>query len=264
MKREVFRKEALERLSSPEQLDLLMPVTSSRAWFALAGIGLLLVMGIVWGVFGNVETTVEGTGLLMRQQGFQWIVAPRAGEVADVFVDADSEVKPGDLLLTFMQAGAEDALESTEIRAPSAGRVLDANVRPGSIVGAGESLVSIESPEAPLHAVIYVPAADGFKVQPEMSVRLLPATASRQGVVFLRGRVKSVARFPTTNAQLMYSLQNEEWVSSLLRLGPTLEIVVDIPSRRPLTELYSGTPCDASIIVAKHRPIQFLLPAFSN
>jgi hypothetical protein len=97
-----------------------------------------------------------------------------------------------------------------------------------------------------------------------MDVRILPATATRQGAVFLRGRVKSVARFPATHAQLMFSLQNEEWVNSLMRLGPTLEVVIDIPSRRPLTELYSGTPCDASIIVAKQRPIHFLLPATGN
>jgi hypothetical protein len=62
----------------------------------------------------------------------------------------------------------------------------------------------------------------------------------------------------------MYSLQNEEWVSSLLRLGPTLEVIIDIPSRRPLTELYSGTPCDASIIVTKQPPVNFLLPSSSN
>jgi multidrug efflux pump subunit AcrA (membrane-fusion protein) len=264
MKREVFRKEALERLSSPEQLDLLMPVTSSRAWFALAGIGLLLVMGLAWGIFGRVETTVEGTGLLMRQQGFQWIAAPRAGEVAEVFVDADSQVKQDEVLLTFLQAGPDESLQPTEIRAPAAGRVLDTNVRPGSVVGAGESLISIESPESPLQAVVYVPAADGFKVQPDMNVRILPATAIRQGAVFLRGRVQTVARFPATNAQLMYSLQNEEWVSSLLRLGPTLEVIIDIPSRRPLTELYSGTPCDASIIVTKQPPVNFLLPSSSN
>ena len=109
--------------------------------------------------------------------------------------------------------------------------------------------------------MVYVVAADGFKVQPDMDVRILPATATRQGAVFLRGRVQSVARFPATNAQLMYSLQNEEWVNSLLRLGPTLEIMIDIPSNRPLTELYSGTPCGASIIVAKQRPVHFLLPA---
>lgn len=264
MKREIFRKEALERLSSPEQLDLLMPVTNSRSWFALAGIGLLLLMGLIWGIFGTVETTVEGTGLLMRYQGFEWVAAPEAGEIIDVMVDSDSEVRAGDLLVMYVPTGAENSSEPAELRAPAAGRVLDAKVRPGSFFAADELLVSIESPEAPLQAVVYVAASDGFKVHPEMDVRILPATAAHQGDVFLRGRVQSVARFPSTHAQLMYSLQNEEWVNSLLRLGPTLEVIIDIPSNRPLTELYSGTPCDASIIVDRQRPIRFLLPAFAN
>ena len=38
----IFRKVALERLSSPEQLDQLMQVTSPKGWLALAGLGALL------------------------------------------------------------------------------------------------------------------------------------------------------------------------------------------------------------------------------
>ena len=36
MQNKLFRKVALERLSSPEQLDQMMTVTSLRGWIALA------------------------------------------------------------------------------------------------------------------------------------------------------------------------------------------------------------------------------------
>src|SRR4030042_3066407 len=150
MNRQVFRKEAIERLSSPEQLDLLTPVTSGRGWIALTGVGLLLLMGILWGIFGSVETTVEGSGLLMRYAGFRWIVAPEAGQVANILVDADSPVKEGDPLLTLSKTEADGTPKSAEVLSPRSGRVLDVNVMPGSSVTAGESLLSIESPEAPL------------------------------------------------------------------------------------------------------------------
>lgn len=60
----LFRKQALERLSSPEQLDQLMQVVSPRSWLLLAGLGLLLIAVLLWGWFGNISTTVQGRGVL--------------------------------------------------------------------------------------------------------------------------------------------------------------------------------------------------------
>ena len=40
MTRQIFRKAALTRLASPDQLDQLMQVTSPRSWIALAGFAL--------------------------------------------------------------------------------------------------------------------------------------------------------------------------------------------------------------------------------
>src|SRR5262249_6294354 len=46
-----FRKTALDRLSSSEQLDRLLQVTSPRGWIALVGLGLLLAASLLWGIF---------------------------------------------------------------------------------------------------------------------------------------------------------------------------------------------------------------------
>ena len=60
----LFRKVALERLSLPEQLDQLMAVTGPRGWIALAGIGLLLLIAILWSVLGRVATRVSTANLV--------------------------------------------------------------------------------------------------------------------------------------------------------------------------------------------------------
>ena len=38
----LFRKSALEKLSSPERLDVMMQITSPAAWLALAALGAVL------------------------------------------------------------------------------------------------------------------------------------------------------------------------------------------------------------------------------
>ena len=48
----IFRKEALERLSSPEQLDQLMKIVTPRSWLPLVTLGGLLGMGLLWSFFG--------------------------------------------------------------------------------------------------------------------------------------------------------------------------------------------------------------------
>ena len=64
MQRQIFRQVALERLSSPEQLDQLIPITSSRGWLALAGLIAIIIAALVWSFVARLPTQVAGQGLL--------------------------------------------------------------------------------------------------------------------------------------------------------------------------------------------------------
>ena len=61
----IFRKEALERLSSPEQLDQLMTIVTPRALLPLLALGGLLGCGLVWSVVGRIPVTTTGQGALV-------------------------------------------------------------------------------------------------------------------------------------------------------------------------------------------------------
>ena len=54
---DLFRKKSLERLSSPEQLDDYIRVTTPPVWIVLIAVVVLLAGMIVWASFGVV--TVE-------------------------------------------------------------------------------------------------------------------------------------------------------------------------------------------------------------
>lgn len=64
-KSNIFRKEALERLSSPEQLDQLMQIVTSRSWLPLAALSGLLACGLVWSFVGRISVTTSGKGALV-------------------------------------------------------------------------------------------------------------------------------------------------------------------------------------------------------
>lgn len=81
----IFRQVALDRLSSPEQLDRLITLASPVGWAALAAIAAVLAAVVAWGVFGTVPTRVEGQGILVLRGGQVFdAAAPSAGTLASV------------------------------------------------------------------------------------------------------------------------------------------------------------------------------------
>lgn len=57
----LFRKESMERIQSPEQLNDYMHVTNPTVWVALAAVILLLVGMLVWGSVTYLNSYVSGT-----------------------------------------------------------------------------------------------------------------------------------------------------------------------------------------------------------
>jgi HlyD family secretion protein len=91
----IFRKVALERLSSPEQLDQLVQVTDPRGWLALAGLGALLLAAIGWGVWGSIPTEAQGEGILLRQGGVSALVSAANGQVEEILVSVGDVIEKG-------------------------------------------------------------------------------------------------------------------------------------------------------------------------
>ena len=84
----LFRKDALERLSSPEQLDQLMHIVTLRSWLPLATISALLACGFVWSVIGRIPVTTTGQGVIVYGEGpevpLKGVAYFSAGEIAQI------------------------------------------------------------------------------------------------------------------------------------------------------------------------------------
>jgi len=114
----IFRQAALDRLSSPEQLDRLMRVTNPQGWAALGGLCLVLVFVLGWSIFGRLPTTIAGTGILLSSEGIREIEVLASGVVTDLRVRVGDAVAVGDTIARVGQplleqrvAQARDRLE---------------------------------------------------------------------------------------------------------------------------------------------------------
>ncbi|EIC21462.1 NHLP bacteriocin system secretion protein [Thiorhodovibrio frisius] len=115
MGQEIFRKSALERLSSPEQLDRLVTVVSPKNWVALIAIAVLLAAVVVWGILGALPTLVKGNGILISSGGqITTIQAPASGTLTEILVDLGQEVEAEQVLARISQTDAMQRLRSAK------------------------------------------------------------------------------------------------------------------------------------------------------
>ena len=75
----LFRKKAMARISSPEDLTSYLRVTNPSMWIVLAAVIALLVGLFAWSAVGTLETTADATAIVQNHTAR--IVA--AGEDAD-------------------------------------------------------------------------------------------------------------------------------------------------------------------------------------
>lgn len=101
----IFRKVALDQLSSAEELDQLPGVTTPKGWLALVACGGLLVAVLLWSIFATIPQTVTGQGMVTSNSS-----DPRQLEaVFFLSIDDSSSVRPGmDVQLALASASEQE------------------------------------------------------------------------------------------------------------------------------------------------------------
>ena len=113
----IFRDEALKKLSSPERLDEAMEAASPMYWVGYVALTLVVVAGILWGIFGSVPTRVAAEGILLKE-GSEVYSASAAGEgeIVSLAVGLGERVSAGQVVAELDQAEAERRRETLTLR----------------------------------------------------------------------------------------------------------------------------------------------------
>lgn len=120
--RQIFRQAALDRLSSPEQLDRLVRVSDPIGWLALGTVTTLLAAIVAWGIWGKIPDQVEGKGILVSAGGRVLdAMSPSEGTIAKLFVKQDDRIEKDQEIAIIEQSamrqeyeGAKETLKERE------------------------------------------------------------------------------------------------------------------------------------------------------
>ena len=110
-KRKIFRQQALERLSSPEQLDRLMQVVTPKDWLPLVGLAVLGFLGLLWSVFGRIPVTVTGQGMLINPRRVLPFQSAISGQLKSLNVESGECVKKDEILATIDPSAQKQQLQ---------------------------------------------------------------------------------------------------------------------------------------------------------
>ncbi len=412
MRTDIFRKVALDRLSSPEQLDQIVQTTTPHLWVAMAAAFLLLGAALFWGIEGSIPTKASGDGLMVRRGGVLKVVSIGAGVVIELNVNPGDHIKAGQVVARIGQpellqriSDAKQVLENSQLQArtthtthestaelkvvalqrsrensqnqivalkdqiklleervpveqqlldkglitkqqlidtrqkivdlegkiadqqasitevdaqiyaaksdpvetdatakaqilqnqaqldvleqqlkqtadvisPFSGEVIEVKTVRGNLLAQGSALFSIQPSEKNLEVLAYIASKDAKGIHNGMEAEVSPSTVKREESGYLRGKVESVADFPSTQEAMMRNFENQAYVESILKAGPVTEVHVRLepdakaPSgfawsspKSPDVKLSSGTICSVEVVTESKPPLALLLPWFKN
>ena len=138
MSKNIFRKSAMDRLASPEQLDRLVPVTDSKSWLAMLMLMAMLAAAVTWSFLGSLPSRVKGDGILIIEGGRVFdAVAQADGIVERLEVSIDDLVEKDQIVARLSQRDLQIELDNITAT------VEEAKTELGACPGRRESAVGV-------------------------------------------------------------------------------------------------------------------------
>ncbi len=138
--REIFRKKALEKLSTPDDLDELLQVNSRLSWILLLSLLCLILGGVVWVVFGQIVNKVVMIGIIQPVNPPHLLIVSESGQVDSIFHQTGDSVFKGQPIVRYIH---ENANTAKYILSPCNGELVELDIRQGVFLLPGTTIAKI-------------------------------------------------------------------------------------------------------------------------
>lgn len=257
----LFSQSALDHMATPEQLDQQTKIVKPFYWLAILAFGILMAGIIVWGIFGNINSTIDFQGIIFPKAGVAQIFCKDSGKVQDVLYEIGDEVKKGDIIAVIPDESLFEKIEmkKSEIENTPAGsekRALEQElehlyasyeensiirstedgmiqniVSPGELLSAGEQVANIlvnSQYTNNRQVVAYVPMKVAKRMKTGMEVQICPSYISREEYGYMEGYISSIGEVPVTEDSLRKYYGNLKYVEDILPAESCVEIMIGI------------------------------------
>jgi len=226
-----------------------------------------------------VETRIEIADVRERSAGLaesatrvRIEAGERNGEAGLALLDERRTIEEQQRLIQRLSARLTD---QQVIRAGWAGKIAEIRVNAGDVIAPGTALATLApaGTSNSLVALLYVPAAEGKRIEPGMAAEIAPSTVERAVYGHISGRVIAVAPLPATAAGMRRVLRNDELVQQLIAGGPPIEVRIALDhdpstptgfawsaSKGPAMRISAGSIVAGQVVVDRTPVIAWLIP----
>ncbi|AOT68949.1 hypothetical protein [Geosporobacter ferrireducens] len=275
MDNNLFRKEAISEITSPDSLDQAIRITDRKIHLMTFGIVFIILAGIFWGFNGSIPVILQGSGIIMPDGGMHYIISQQQGIVRDILVKQGEYVRDGEIVGSLEVVDESGNTKRMDIIAGINGRVSEVRSLSGDFVESKEklfSVVSVVENQNILEAIIFVPIEQGKNLRQGLDVHIQPSNVNKEEYGFIKGVVQQVSEYPVSRKRLLALLGSEALVSRFSDGQVVLEVEVDLilndktmsgyqwstPNGPPFN-IYEGTLCYADFILEMKKPIDLVI-----
>ena len=94
----IFRQKSLDRLSSPDQIDVLIEIMPTKNWCWIGTLGFVVFSALVWSIFGRIPLSVSGQGILIYPSKVKFAQSLGSGRLVELDVTKETVVKKGQVI----------------------------------------------------------------------------------------------------------------------------------------------------------------------
>ncbi|MGB3288947.1 MAG: NHLP bacteriocin system secretion protein [Burkholderiaceae bacterium] len=120
----LFRPAALNKVSSPDQLDRVLQVVRPIHGLGIAAIALVVIAGFAWSVLSTAPIKVQGRGILLSAEGVAAVSSPNEGRVEQISIRPGDMVHEGQAVAMLKRPAALDATTAKEAELDGARKLL--------------------------------------------------------------------------------------------------------------------------------------------
>lgn len=240
---EIYRKSSLEKISSPEQLDKMIPVSKVSSWLVLVGISLIISVSLTWVFLGSISNEMNMSGIYMNDGTIEDVFSPLDGQVDEIKVSKGDTVKKGECLAV---------LKGQEVAAPKDGIVNRINLENGQSVISGQKIAEIRTTSKDAKIVrSYVSLSKAKKLAEGMKVVLVPTTVKEEQSGHITGYIKHISLYGESEEDMYNKLGDELLVNAFRSISsePVMEVLIALDTNDKTRSGYAWSSKNGESII---------------
>jgi HlyD family secretion protein len=279
----LFRQNAIDNASNPEQLDGGLRLMKPSLWLIAAILLVILAAAALWGFKGSIANRTEIKGVLFSVSDIQKVVAMTEGVVSDVLVSEGDVVSAGSIIAiatdTLALSEIEKIKEEIEKAAGDEKAQLEDKLRllqesyltqnvikssfPGyiqSVIAAGTRLsqgsavatMSVSEAGSFNEVICYIAIEKANQLKAGMEAQITPAFLQREKYGYIYGTITEISSVPSSETEIIKHMGTLNYVNGILPDSLYVQLRISLTYDEKSANLYKwSNPNGETVSIAQ-------------